>query len=73
MERCAGPWRSAGGWWRLEEGAAAGAGSAPLVEESCPAAPWDRDEWDVALADGGVYRVYHDRLRDRWMVEGILD
>ena len=22
---------------------------------------WNRDEWDVALADGALYRVYRDR------------
>ncbi|HXH05210.1 MAG TPA: hypothetical protein VNI83_01335, partial [Vicinamibacterales bacterium] len=70
---CAGPWRSSGGWWRVADGASAGeAGAAPEANADHPAV-WDRDEWDVALADGGAYRVYHDRLRDRWMVEGILD
>ncbi len=34
---------------------------------------WNRDEWDVALSDGGVYRIYRDRSRDRWFVDGILD
>ncbi len=38
---------------------------------------WDtafcREEWDVALAGGGVYRIFHDRLREQWFVEGELD
>jgi len=34
---------------------------------------WNRDEWDVALSDGGVYRIYRDRSRDRWFVDGIVD
>jgi protein ImuB len=34
---------------------------------------WSREEWDVALQDGGVYRIYHDRLREAWFVEGELD
>jgi protein ImuB len=34
---------------------------------------WSRDEWDVALARGGVYRIFHDRLRESWHVEGELD
>jgi len=38
---------------------------------------WDvafsRDEWDLALASGGVYRVFFDRLREEWFVEGQLD
>jgi protein ImuB len=34
---------------------------------------WDRDEWDVALSDGAVYRVFCDRDTDRWFVDAILD
>jgi protein ImuB len=34
---------------------------------------WSRDEWDVALADGTVYRVFRDRTTDGWFVEGIVD
>ncbi|RPJ63136.1 MAG: hypothetical protein EHM24_24865 [Acidobacteria bacterium] len=34
---------------------------------------WNRDEWDVALSDGGVYRIYRDRSMDRWFVDGIVD
>ena len=34
---------------------------------------WDRDEWEVALTDGGVYRIYRDRRQSRWFVEGIVD
>lgn len=34
---------------------------------------WSRDEWDVALAAGGVYRLFYDRLRESWFVEGQLD
>jgi hypothetical protein len=34
---------------------------------------WNRDEWDVALSDGAVYRIYRDRSNERWFVEGILD
>ena len=33
---------------------------------------WSREEWDVALA-AGVYRIFRDRLRDAWFVEGELD
>ena len=34
---------------------------------------WDRDEWDVQLADGAVYRLSRDRASGRWMVEGVVD
>ena len=37
------------------------------------ASPWDRDEWDVSLTDGGVYRIFHDRRVDRWFLEGMVD
>ena len=32
---------------------------------------WDRDEWDVTLADGGTYRIFRERSVDRWFVEGM--
>ena len=34
---------------------------------------WDRDEWDVGLNDGGVYRIYLDRPVRQWFVEGAYD
>jgi protein ImuB len=34
---------------------------------------WSRDEWDVALADGAVYRIHRDRAQDRWYIDGTLD
>ena len=38
---------------------------------------WSREEWDVALrrapGDSGVYRIFRDRLREAWFVEGELD
>jgi protein ImuB len=48
----AGPWRTAGDWWRCD--------------------PWARDEWDVALDDGAVYRLYCQRA-NQWFVEGNYD
>ena len=53
----AGPWRTSGDWW------AGGAGGSA----------WHRDEWDVAVADGAVYRVFQDRDTDRWFIDGIVD
>jgi hypothetical protein len=35
--------------------------------------PWSRDEWDVALADGAVYRIFRDRVTDGWFIDGVLD
>jgi protein ImuB len=39
-------------------------------------APWAREEWDVALktpAGIGFYRIYRDRIRQQWFVEGVFD
>jgi len=53
-----GPWRSSGEWWR-EAGAEDGA--------------WNRDEWDVALESGALYRLFHDAAGGRWFLEGSYD
>jgi protein ImuB len=36
------------------------------------AAPWDRDEWDIALSNGAMYRIYREPDRG-WFVEGAYD
>ena len=33
--------------------------------------PWARDEWDVALSDGALYRIYSER--GSWYVDGSYD
>lgn len=58
---CAGPWRTSGQWWH------------PVSVGAYAQGAWDRDEWDVLLSDGGVYRVFRDRRTDRWFVDGIVD
>jgi protein ImuB len=37
------------------------------------ALPWNRDEWDVALNDGAVYRIFQDRVTDAWFIDAIVD
>ena len=52
-----GPWSSCGNWWNKTT-------------------PWAREEWDVALKTfEGVsyYRIYLDRIRKQWFVEGVFD
>ncbi len=34
---------------------------------------WSRDDWDVALSDGALYRIYLDRHNGGWFVEGSYD
>ena len=55
---CAGPWRTSGDWW---------------VNGEAGMDRWDRDEWDVALEDGTVYRIFRDRRRERWFVDAVID
>src|SRR5262249_7424132 len=35
--------------------------------------PWDRDEWDVGLREGAVYRIYCAHPAGQWFVEGSFD
>jgi protein ImuB len=34
---------------------------------------WDRDEWDVSLSDGAIYRLFRDRDTDGWFIDAIVD
>ena len=34
---------------------------------------WNRDEWDLLLNDGALYRLCKDRSVERWFVEGVYD
>ncbi|MBI3804628.1 MAG: DNA polymerase Y family protein [Nitrospirae bacterium] len=52
--------RVASGPWRLEEGW--------WSEEAVT-----RDYWDLELADGGVYRIFHDRQQGNWFADGVYD
>ena len=54
---CAGPWRSSGNWW----------------EQKSKLNRWAREEWDVELTDGCIYRVYWDQLARHWFLDGVYD
>jgi protein ImuB len=66
VRQAVGPWKTSGEWWLTavpkagEAGRAGGAG-------------WDRDEWDVALSDGGAYRVFRDHQTRAWFFEAVID
>jgi protein ImuB len=34
---------------------------------------WDRDEWDVSMQDGTVYRLVVEREVGQWFLEGVID
>ncbi len=34
---------------------------------------WSREEWDVALDDGGLYRIYQESPSGEWYVHGVYD
>jgi protein ImuB len=34
---------------------------------------WARDEWDIDLSDGGIYRIYLQLGSGGWFVEGVYD
>src|SRR5271165_4331429 len=66
----AGPWCSSGDWWTENANRESAANN--------PACPWNREEWDVALAngnDGGValYRIYRDLASGRWFADASYD
>jgi len=81
--QAAGPWRTSGQWWggcghaprasaaRDAREASASGGGAP--RESKESWPWSRDEWDVALSDGAVYRIFQDRETEAWFIDAIVD
>jgi len=65
----AGPWRSSGDWW---------AEQATVKNADEEAHVWDREEWDIALAnDDGVsvalYRIYRDAVTGQWFADASYD
>ena len=68
VQAAAGPWRTSGEWWNTP---AAPAGAQPASPPR--RAGWNRDEWDVALSDGGLYRIFEDRETGRWFVGAVVD
>jgi len=55
----AGPWRPSGHWWEGKSRARVNGPGASSGMRSCRG-NWNRDEWDVALTDGAVYRIFRD-------------
>jgi len=34
---------------------------------------WSRDEWDVAIESGALYRLFQEIVSGRWFIEGSYD
>jgi protein ImuB len=80
--QAAGPWRTSGEWWNTpgpsdrddsRADSASSASSAALSLSADASAGWDRDEWDVAMADGTIYRLVVERGVGQWFLEGVID
>jgi protein ImuB len=74
VQACAGPWRTSGHWWTdkphgdIEKTTCL---RVSVARSRCE--EWDRDEWDVTLSDGATYRIFRERARPAWFVEGSYD
>ncbi len=64
----AGPWRRDGEWWHTTKDTAP---SPQLTMKTN--GNFRRDYYELALADGGVYRVFCDLNSAQWFVDGIYD
>jgi protein ImuB len=72
--QAAGPWRTSGHWWSSAcEGSSERPGDHLAGTVSDREDRWDRDEWDVAMADGTVYRLVVEREVGQWFLEGVID
>lgn len=71
----AGPWRSSGDWWTE---------NAKEKSQAELSGPWDREEWDIALATANgnaldeqarvsLYRIYRDLGTGNWYADASYD
>jgi len=65
----AGPWHSSGDWWAEQSASKSNSEDSQV---------WDREEWDIALAnDGGsgvaLYRIYRDTGTGQWFADASYD
>jgi hypothetical protein len=70
----AGPWLRQGEWWTAADiGSPNGNSLAANSWHDATPLSYERDYYELALADGGVYRVYYDLYSGKWFVDGIYD
>ena len=66
----AGPWRRQGEWWAATQSSQDSTSN--CLQTHAPAA-YNRDYYELALADGAVYRIYCDLSTGKWFADGIYD
>jgi protein ImuB len=69
--QAAGPWRTSGEWWSAS--AREQPGEPRRMTSDTGTDAWDRDEWDVAMTDGTIYRLVVEREVGQWFLEGVID
>ncbi len=67
----AGPWRTSGHWWEEKSRTRVSGPDASGVRFH--RGNWNRDEWDIALTDGAVYRIFRDCDAGGWFIDAIVD
>jgi nucleotidyltransferase/DNA polymerase involved in DNA repair len=78
VDACAGPWHTSGEWWAPnadDKGTphpAVGDTTERQAGVSRPMA-WNHAEWDIALEDGTMCRIFQDRDTYAWFMEGVID
>jgi protein ImuB len=65
----AGPWHSSGDWWAEQSASKSNSEKSQV---------WDREEWDIALANDGdssvvLYRIYRDTGTGQWFADASYD
>ena len=78
VTHCAGPWRTSGAWWLTDvadnsQGSRLNSHRTETSDLRVETSGWNRDEWDVSLGDGAVYRVFLDRDANRWFIDAVVD
>jgi protein ImuB len=68
----AGPWRRQGEWWKSALTPDDDANESAMSHGALPCG-FAHDYYEMALDDGGVYRVFRDLRTAQWFVDGIYD
>ena len=67
------PGKKTGGSTRYAERNGAKASGVGVGPHAIRKKSWNRDEWDVALGDDAIYRIFRDRDTGGWFIDAIAD